>query len=145
MEIENPVWIAGMKAARRYGLASEYADYLLAQNEGEGLREALNGLNGLRIAEEFLSGGRPCDGAGSLIAWAMGGEVDGIPLVYPQETIIFKGGQGESIWIKHTKELTDWIDRFGRVGSAGFEAPSPITLELTEAGYLGIKQEQGAG
>ena len=51
------------------------------------------------------------------------------------QTMIVQEGEGKSIWINHTPELTDWIRQYDLGG-----APEPIELELSAGGHLGIKE-----
>lgn len=102
----------------------------------------MDSLNGLKITKKLIKEGMPDDSSACPIARAMVGKVDGIPRVYPRETVIRKSDSKDSIWINHTKELTDWINRLdkGGYGNGDIPAPGPITLVITEAGDLGIKE-----
>ena len=118
----------------------ELPDWIIKE-EGE-----MERLNGPKITDRQIVEGVPHSASACPIALAMQGLVNGIPQVFPSNTIIFQGGIATYI-IKHTGDLTDWINRYDRggYGNGQITAPGPITLKWTESGYLGIKQQQGAG
>lgn len=97
-------------------------------------------LNGLKITRRLIKEAIPDNSESCPIAMAMQGKVDGIPRVYPKETVILKENKGETIWINHTQALIDWINQFDKGGYGHAGGPQPITLEITETGYLGIKE-----
>lgn len=101
-------------------------------------------LNGLKITKKLIKEGMPDNSEACPIALAMRAKVDGIPRVNQVQTMIVKEGEGRSVWINHTPELTDWIRRYDRggYGNGQIPAPGPITLEINEAGELAIKKEE---
>lgn len=96
-------------------------------------------LNGVKITRKLIREGMPDNSEACPIARAITRRVGMPTRVNKSMTMIVQEGEGESIWIKHTPELTDWINQFDQNGS-GWGAPEPIILELSAGGYLGIKE-----
>lgn len=95
-----------------------------------------------QVSQEHIEQGKPQDAGSCPIALAMTGRVQGYAQVFPSTTLISNEDGYTNRIIRHSREVTQWINQFDRIGEMIAWRPEPITLQINEQGMLVIKPEE---